>query len=254
MSLKFAICLAYYKRPKIVLNALNSIKELKYDNWHLYFVDDSGNEDFKEKLFSFGISKDKITYIPIMDSDEKKISQGGSRHGHFINEAYKNSDCDIGITLCDDDALFADYLNKLNKFYANNDKAWGYCHVKFYNPEKEEYKSAKLIPDEKELNTWTLNSYNVPIYPSCKVDGAQVSFNLHYLRKFNLWYPSPQTRDCDRSMFEKCFPVFGPCHFIGGFGQYKGWFRNQLGYRHKINGNYIQDTSWEKEYLNWNDK
>ncbi len=39
-NLKFELIIAYYKRPKIVLNALESIIKSTYDNWHLTFIDD----------------------------------------------------------------------------------------------------------------------------------------------------------------------------------------------------------------------
>jgi len=54
MNLKFLIVLVYYKRPKIVLNALESIKNLSYENWQLDFIDDSGDDAFRETLFNFG--------------------------------------------------------------------------------------------------------------------------------------------------------------------------------------------------------
>lgn len=256
MSMKVAIALAYYKRPKIVLNALNSIKELNYDNWHLFFIDDSGDESFRSVLSNFGLPKEKYTYVPILDSDEKKISQGGSRHGHFINNVYYDENYDIGVTLCDDDALFPNYLNDLDKFYTKNkDCHWTYCKVLFYNPNIESYKDSTFDPKNKTLNTWTLNYHTTDIAPSCKVDGAQVSFRLSTFRKLNIKYPSPQTRDCDRSVFEQLQYYLGAtCKNLNAFGQYKGWFEDQLGYRHKMtNTDYLSDTSWEKEYLSWID-
>lgn len=256
MNLKIAIALAYYKRPNIVLNALQSIKEIDYDNWHLFFIDDSGDDAFKDTLDKFGLSKEKYTYVPIFDSDDVKIKQGGSRHGEFINKVYHDGDFDIGITLCDDDAIFKDYLKTLNKFYTSNPKeVWAYCHVKFFNPEIESYKDAQLVPWDKTLNTSDLNQFTTRIAPSCRVDGAQVSFRLSTLRQLGIKYPSPRNRDCDRAIFEQLQRYFGAsCPFVGCYGQYKGWFKNQLGYRHKVeNTDYVTGTSWEKEYLNWID-
>ena len=60
MNLKFLIVLVYYKRPKMVLNALESIKNLSYGNWQLDFIDDSGDEVFRETLFNFGLDNNKI--------------------------------------------------------------------------------------------------------------------------------------------------------------------------------------------------
>ena len=113
---KFLIILAYYKRPVMVFNALNSIKNLQYQNWHLDFIDDSGDDSFKETLLNSGLDNSKIRYIPTYDTDEMKKSIGGSRHGHFMNESIKNSDADVVVILCDDDAIISDGLNKLDKF------------------------------------------------------------------------------------------------------------------------------------------
>lgn len=252
MNLKIAIALAYYKRPKIVLNALESIKEIDYENWHLFFIDDSGDDSFKTTLDNFGLPEGKYTYMPIFDSDEQKEKQGGSRHAEFINQVYHNGNFDIGVTLCDDDAIFKDYLKNLNEFYTNNpQEVWAYCHVKFFNPEIEHYKNAVTVPWDTSFNTSQLNYYNTRIAPSCKVDSSQVSFRLSVLKSLNIRYPSPRNKDCDRAIFEKLQEYFGSsCPFIGCYGQYKGWFKNQLGYRHKVHDtDYIKDSSWEKEYL-----
>lgn len=231
-NLKFELMIAYYKRPTIVLNALNSIKEAKYDNWHLTFIDDSGNEDFKETLFNMGFDDDKITYKPIMMTDFEKIENGGSVFGKYVNETIQNTDSDIVILICDDDALFPDYMENLNKFYNENpDKMWAYSHVKFFNPEIETYKEAKDLPTDMSFNTSNLNQYTVPILPSCKVDSSQVSFRKEAFTKSNLWYPYPHTMDLDRNVFEKMGNYWGPCHFADCYGQCKGWFENQLGVR-----------------------
>ena len=41
---KFIIILAYYNRPKLVLHALESIKNLDYDNYEVHFIDDGSTE------------------------------------------------------------------------------------------------------------------------------------------------------------------------------------------------------------------
>ena len=37
---KFLIILAYYERPKIVLNSLNSILDITYPEFEVHFIDD----------------------------------------------------------------------------------------------------------------------------------------------------------------------------------------------------------------------
>lgn len=115
-EIKICILLVYYKRPNIVLNALDSIKALKYNNWELNFIDDSGDDSFKETLFNYGLDNDKIKYRPIFDSDQTKLEQNGSRHGEYMNLSIKETDAEVIVVLCDDDALVDDYFTKINEF------------------------------------------------------------------------------------------------------------------------------------------
>ena len=81
MNLKFLIVLAYYKRPNMVLNALHSIANLTYNNWHLAFIDDSGDDSFKETLFTYGLYLKgyKILAAPHANTWHLKNPQGGIR-------------------------------------------------------------------------------------------------------------------------------------------------------------------------------
>jgi hypothetical protein len=151
-----------------------------------------------------------------------------------MNDAIVNSDADIVIILCDDDALVSDYLTNLNNFFNVNNNSWCYSHVKFYNPENEFYKDSKPYPSETGLNTDTLNNHTNPIIPSCKVDASQVAIKKDVFSKYNVWFPYPQTKDCDRYIFEKFINYLGLCPFSGCVGQHKGWFVNQLGTKYKI--------------------
>ena len=36
-------------------------------------------------------------------------------------------------------------------------------------------------------------------------------------------------KDLDADIFDKMSNVYGKCEFCGCYGQYKGWFNNQLG-------------------------
>lgn len=235
-NLKFEIILLYYKRPVMVLNALKSVKDLDYGNWHLTLIDDSGDDSFKDVFETYGFEQEKISYVPIMMDDEAKLSLGGSIFGKYVNQTIEQTDSDIIILLCDDDALCKDYLTNLNKFYNENEKeVWAYCHVKFFNPEVEGYEKATEIPWSTKFGFPALNYPTTRIYPACRVDSSQVSFRKSAFTLSNTWFPFPQTRDLDRSIFEKFTPIWGSCPFAGCFGQYKGWFENQLGYRHKVN-------------------
>jgi glycosyltransferase involved in cell wall biosynthesis len=232
---KFLIILAYYERPTMVLNALQSIKELEYDNFEVAFIDDGskakGELVVREHCADI-IDKFKFHYID--NTPEDKMKNGGSIHGKYMNEAIQNSDADIVIVLCDDDALVPTYLTKLNKFFNSSNAKWCYSHVRFFNPETESYKDSKSYTTETSFNTANLNAYTNPIPPSCHVDGSQVAIRREAFEKYNIWYPFPQTKDCDRHIFEGFIKHLGLCPFSGCVGQYKGWFINQLGAKHLI--------------------
>jgi glycosyltransferase involved in cell wall biosynthesis len=234
---KILIVLAYYNRPKIVLNALESIKNLNYNNFEVCFIDDGSEfkgEPIVREVCSNIIDKFKFKYID--NTIEQKKLQGGSIHGKYMNDAILESDSDIVIILCDDDALFPNYLNDLNNFFNYNpNDVWCYSHVKFFNPENTHYSDASDIPSDPTLNTSSLNRYRDPISPSCRVDGSQVAFKRNTFVDGNVWYPYPQTQDCDRYIFESMVKKWGLCPFLGGYGQYKGWFENQLGVKIRRN-------------------
>jgi len=233
MNLRFLIILAYYKRPNMVLNALHSIANLTYDNWHLAFIDDSGDDSFKDTLLNYGLDNSKVTYIPTYDTDEYKKSIGGSRHGHFMNEAIETISSDVYIILCDDDALVPTYLTDLNTFYQNNPTcSWAYSKVYFFDPSIEYYFNGSATPSIVHPgSTYTLNMYDEPIIPMGKVDSSQITFRTQAFLDNNIQYAYPQTRGLDSYIFGKFIECCGLCQPTGVFGQYKGAFPDQLGNR-----------------------
>ena len=239
-NLKFELVIAYYKRPKIVLNALDSIKNSTYLNWNLTFIDDSGDDSFRETFNNFGLDSSKISYIPILMDDKEKLKIGGSIFGKYINDVILNSNSDIFILICDDDALTCDYMEKLNTFYKENpDAHWSYCHLNFYNPEIEMYSSSRNYCENISLNGADLNSFSNPINPNSKVDSSQVSFKIDSLLNKNILYPYPYTSGLDAFIFNNFYNVWGYCPFNGIVGQHKGWFENQLGVRHSSGKGYF---------------
>lgn len=233
MNLKFLIVLVYYKRPQMVLNALHSIKSLNYDNWHLHFIDDSGDDSFKDTLMTYGLDLTKVTYTPIMDSETQKMQQGGSRHGHYMNEAIKKSDSDVTVILCDDDAIVYGYFEYMDEYYQlNPDVNWSYCKLYFFDPSKEFYTESKQETSyDHPGSTYNLNHHTSPLNPAGCVDSSQITFRTNVFRNTNIAYPSPQTRGLDASIFTQIINDFGLCYPNFVYGQYKGAFADQLGNR-----------------------
>lgn len=226
MNLKFLIILAYYNRPKIVLNAIKSICDLEYNNFDVVIIDDGSDHDkmFKHFMFESGLFGGvygfcRYRYIP--DTPYQKLAQGGSRHGEYINKAILESDADAVVILCDDDALLPDYLTNLNKWFNDNpDKKYCYSHVRTYNPLTES-------PFGIEKREWWTN-HNEPLNPWHRVDSSQVVFRTSCFKEDGLRYPSPQTENLDAAIFSQAYAKYGLCHYTGFDGQYKGVFEGQM--------------------------
>lgn len=235
-DLKFLIVLVYYERPQIVLNALQSLNELQYDNFEVVFVDD-GSVNKGEPIVREHCSSiiDKFKFIYVENTIEEKQRQGGSIHGKYINQAISESSADIFFVLCDDDAVIPDYLINLNKYYTENpQEQWAYCHLLYYNPNVESYKEA--VYDRKEYKHVDVephvlhNKHIGPISPCYNLDSSQVSFRRELFKQHGVWYPHPQTENCDFSVFVPFSQILGDCRYIGSPGQCKGWFDGQLGH------------------------
>lgn len=235
METKILILLFYYNRPKMVLNALQSINELNYNNFEVIFIDDSGDDSFKNEFYRYIRSEliFNVDYRAVMQTDEYKRQNGGSTFGKFANDAIKQSDAEIAIMLCDDDALFPNYLKDLNYYYRINPQInYAYSYVKYYDPSTQHFKEASEIPVYFHSgSTYTLNLHNTPIEPICKIDASQVSWKTRCNKEGNIWFPYPHTRGLDAALFTQMYKKYGPCYPLGEFGQYKGAFPDQLGNR-----------------------
>lgn len=235
MELKTLILLFYYERPKMVLNALQSVNELEGENWELAFIDDgskaSGEVVARKELSSRALAKTK--FYNVSYKYESKESLKGSIFGKYTNEAIKNSDAELAIMLCDDDALMPNYIQDLSKYYLEHPEVnYAYSYVKYFDPSNQHYKEGNEIPTYWHPgSTYTLNMHLTPIAPVCAVDASQVSWRTSCNKIDNIWFPFPKTRGLDAALFEQLYAKYGLCHPLGKFGQYKGAFADQLGNR-----------------------
>jgi len=226
---KIQILLFYYERPNFILNALKSIQNEKYDNFEVHFIDDGsiknpGQEIVKEFFKNDTNILSKFIFYNTNDTKEQKLERGGSIFGYFANEAMKNTDSDISIMLCDDDALYPNYLQNLNNFYNKNKSInYAFSHVSIFDPFKEKFEN--FIDN---FNT-SLNLHIILINPVCRVDASQVSWRTKKALEHETLFPFPKTYDLDASLYEKMFQKFGPCNFTGFVGQYKAFHLDQLG-------------------------
>jgi glycosyltransferase involved in cell wall biosynthesis len=211
----------------MVRNALNSIRELNYDNWELAFIDD-GSKDYPGRPVVEEILKDylpRIRFYNTGDTVEDKYRNLGSRHGLFITQAVLNSDADITFTLCDDDAITKDYLNGVNRYFSDNpEKMWGYSHIVAFDPTVQDYHA---VTDSNHA----LNRFTGPISPSCALDSSQVAYRTDCIKHGGIRWNYPQTGALDCAFFEAMYHKYGDCHFMHCVGQYKGCFSDQMTYR-----------------------
>jgi len=219
------------------MNAIQSIIESDYDNFEVAFIDD-GSEYKGINVVKEMVSPtllEKFTFYDTRCSKTDKENLGGSIFGKYANMAIDTSDADIGIMLCDDDALMADYLTNLNEFFIKNPEInHCYSNVYFYDPTQQKYKDGTPTPTNiyEGLNSvYAINGYNSQINGYCKVDSSQVGWRISCNKNHNIWFPFPQTFNLDASLYKQLYEKCGPCYPTGFFGQYKGAFLDQLGLR-----------------------
>ena len=221
------IILAYYDRPKMACNALESIRR-QVGPWNLAIIDDGSREPIRpiaEDILRDYL--DRVTFYYISDTPEQKLRQGGSRHGAYMNKAidYLTGPDDPVVILCDDDALYEGYIDSLRLYYEQNpDIKWSYCHVSVFDPSKGPPVLGQRTPEH-----W-LNRYSVPIAPSCQIDSSQVTYRASCISR-HLEYPSPMTSELDAYMFTLLTQQYGLCPFNGITGQYKAVFFDTMGNR-----------------------
>lgn len=243
--MKILILLTYFNRPILVRNALRSIADTSHDQWELIFGDDGspnpGEPICREIL---GDHLGKIQFINSHVAAEQKFQEGISI-GKIANRLIAESDSDIAITLCDDDALRPDYLTELSLYFEDNPTQYAYSHISIFNPLIEP-------PGEMRLDH-KFNAFRNPVNPAGRLDTSQVAFRTSTVRDHGCRYPEttaigdkPWLMNLDAGLFQSIFDRFGPAPFTGLVGQYKGIHDHQLVW-HKNNGklgleNYLRSS------------
>lgn len=235
-NLKILILFSYYQRPLLVREALKSIirADQYYKNWHLAFGDDGspdpGDVIVKEVMKDYS---DKISFYNTNDTVASKV-ENGIRIGRLANKVLSETDCDIVITLCDDDQLHPLYLKNLNHYFLKNkDVMYCYSNIYIFNPNLES-------PEELTSFSGPYNSYKEPISCYGKVDASQVAFRIECIRNYNIWYrettksskdnENPLKYSLDGELFKDFYSKIGPAYYTGFASQYKGMHENQLVY------------------------
>jgi len=233
--MKVSILCCYYNRPNMVRFALNSIKNQSYKNWELIFVDDASEfpgDPVVREILSADI--DKIKFYNTNDPEKK---EGESVFGKYWNIGSLESDSDISIMLCDDDALMPNYLESLVNWYSNNpEQNYSYCHLNIFDP----YQVKSL--EEVKLNTDYVLNHTGHINPYSMVDASQVSWKTDAIRLHGVRFPYPKTSSLDAVLYAQLVQIYGLCPFNGIIGQYKGVHSDQLNVRETSNKDTIYNV------------
>jgi hypothetical protein len=235
--------------------ALQSLKMQPYKNWQMAFVDDGSDIPGKPIVEEIlGEESSKVLFINTNSTREQKQERGGSKFGKCWNLAMYNSNADIGIMLCDDDALYTDYLANLSKFYtANPHINYSYGHVSIFNPSL--FNDINDVPTNLDTSyaEYTegccdhLNKFTTTINPFHTVDSSQVSWLIVPAKEKNIGFPYPKTINLDAVLYRQLHENFGGCVYNGLITQYKGVHADQLGVRAKTHKTVIDDLYHVKD-------
>jgi glycosyltransferase involved in cell wall biosynthesis len=233
MDKKFLILLFYYNRPNQVRTSLESIKNHEYQNWELCFIDD-GSEEPGEPIVREILSDqlNKIRFMNTHDTIETKTERNkeqGSVFGKFAQQAVEESDADYVIMLCDDDALYPNYLNNLNQFFNSHpEDVYVYSHIHIYDP------VLTSIKNNPPFVNHHLNKTE-EVCPFYSLDMSQISWNRKKCIDAGVKFRYPLTANLDAELYLQMYSAFGKCRFTGFIGQYKamdmGGYKDQLSHR-----------------------
>ncbi len=235
----------------MVRNALNSIRDLDYDDWHLAFIDDGSTKPGRPAVEAILADHlDKVSFYNTNHTPDDKFRQGGSAIGQFMNQItqkYSKApvNCEMAIMLCDDDALHPDYFTNLKQWSEENPKQhYTYSHVILFDPFIDNLCSLPATPLIKDFHGKKIkfdrfrNKFNKTqeLYPEAKLDASQVAWRTYCANKAH--FPARQTCHLDSSFYKQLGAHYGRIKFSGFIGQYKGMHDDTLSIRDEARQHY----------------
>lgn len=235
--MKILVLCAYYDRPNMVRNALNSLVRQDFADWELAFVDDTSavpGEPVVREILSEHLHK--VRFFNTHDPDKKAR---GSIFGKFWNEALLASDADISLILCDDDALYPGYLKGLSAWFEKHPREkYSFGHVVPFDP--FQVRSLESVP--RNTKYWLNRRWRVKPYQ--RLDASQVAWRNEAFRDHGVRFPFPKTKDLDSALYVQLYKLYGRCPFNGMIAQYKAIFPDQLGNRPKSDLYTVRDIDF----------
>lgn len=225
--MKTLILLPYFNRPKLLLNALNSLKQSTNQDWLLAFIDDAsptpeGRQHVHEVL-GYAVVQDRVFFYAV--SKEMKEQCMWTTQPIHMNIAMRQIDSDLTVILCDDDALLPDYIeNCVQWFSTNPQELYGFSNVRLFFPDAGETPNESL--PIRAFHTNRLVATN----PVNAIDASQIVWRSKIALERGCFFDEARQYDHDASMWEVMWAKgYGLCPFMGFYGQYKGIHQYQLG-------------------------
>jgi glycosyltransferase involved in cell wall biosynthesis len=222
--MKVLILLLYYERPNLVRNALRSIVQANehHQDWEVVVIDDGSEAPALPIVAEFLAGHcDQVKVIETRMTAQDKL-RDGCLTGLAMNQAIEHSDADIGIMLCDDDALYPTYLRDLSRFFTENPDTMS-CYSKVIV-----YDALHKLPEESTDTNCPLNRHTGPINGNCMVDASQGAWRLRCNKEFGARFPDSQSRNHDGALYDELYRKCGPMLPTGVIGQYKGIHEREL--------------------------
>lgn len=232
----------------MVENALKSIADQNYDDWELAFLDDGSAKVGKPVVEKILVDHlDKVKFYNTNDTMKDKITNSGSRIGMLMNQAIKESDAEAAFMLCDDDALYPEYLRNLHEWFVNYpNRKYCYSDVVLFNPFTEKPNDASFKTKCITLFYTDFDRYKSPynrgkdIVPVTGtlgiVDASQPAWRTSCNKEDDIWFPYPKTCNLDISFLGSMHFKYGICFYSGFYGQYKAIHQDALSRKNTTKG------------------
>ena len=252
--MKAEVILLYTDRPILINNALRSIDSNRRNGgrFHISVIDDSTAKYGVIKHIMWKKYRELYklsSFFEIKDTLEDKIKRGDSIFGKYATEAIRASESDFVIILCDDDALFPNYIKELSNYYQKNPSVlWSWCSVSIYDPSKHNWdiikKTEKNVKNEFVHTDTFLNDKIGTINPCNRKDSSQVTFRVKNFNYFDISFLSQKTANLDAHLYNDINSKIGPtCHQNDIMGQFKGIYPDQLGNRQNSPAKFLPTTN-----------
>jgi hypothetical protein len=224
--MKTLVILPYYNRPKLLLNALVSLRDSSDQNWTLAFIDDASPTDeglcSVDVILSEQVKKGMVHkyVVPVEEKEQLKWTT----QPVYMNRAMREIASDLTLILCDDDALLVNYIeNSVKWFTEHPNELYGFSNVRVYFPPKES--PSEILPI-RPFHTNHLQK----VCPVNTVDASQVVWRSKVALERGCFFDEARQYDHDASMWEAMWRSgYGECPYMGFYGQYKGIHQFQLG-------------------------